>query len=110
MRKSVLLLLTLLLTSSLAFGAHSVTLTWTNSADPGGTYSALRGTTPGGESATPIATNISSGWVDTSAAVVAGATLYYEVTYTLGSQTATSNEASATVPVAAATNLKAVAQ
>src|SRR5207249_19888 len=60
----------------------SVSLTWAPPASNGGAaitgYNVYRGTSPGGESATPIAANVSAtGFTDTSA--VNGTTYYYTV-------------------------------
>lgn len=83
-------------------GAHDVTLTWGASPTSGIIgYYVYRGTTPGGESSTPLnATPVSTtGYTDVN--VTAGAEYYYVVTAVASSgstQSATSNEASATVP------------
>jgi hypothetical protein len=89
-------------------GLHDVVLTWTASPTSGILgYDVYRGTTSGGESTTPIATEVAAActtlapcmYVDT--AVVAGTTYYYYVTAVASNgttQSSDSNEASATVP------------
>jgi Abnormal spindle-like microcephaly-assoc'd, ASPM-SPD-2-Hydin len=81
-------------------GIHGVDLTWTASTSPGVTgYDVYRGTSSGGESKTPLNTApvSSTSYVDES--VTAGTTYYYVVTAVAnGTQSADSNEASATVP------------
>jgi len=123
MKRLIGFLIAFIIISSVA-SAHNVVLTWTPSADgasnPTSGYNVLRGTASGGESSTPInsavvavgctsATNCT--YTDSSSAVVAGATLYYEVTFVLGStSSAPSNEAKAgPVPVAAPSGLTATA-
>ena len=90
-------------------GNGQVTLTW---AAPGSgtapfTYSVYRGTSPGGEGASPVATTSTVGYIDTN--VSSGQTYYYYVT--AGNSVGTSphsNEASATPQGAnPVTNLKA---
>ncbi len=92
-------------TPTIAFPA--IKLTWT--APTGAvTYNIYRGTTAGGESAIPLATGLTTPtYLDASA--VPGTTYYYKVTavngntiYTppLASESAASNETSATLPVA----------
>ncbi|MDR3709347.1 MAG: protease pro-enzyme activation domain-containing protein [Capsulimonadaceae bacterium] len=85
-----------------------VALTWMPSAGAL-SYNVLRGTTSGGESATPIKTGIpasTTSYSDTT--VTNGTKYYYEVTATLASSTsALSNEASATPQVQAPTSLTA---
>ena len=89
-----------------AWAQHTVTLTWTASTDGAANltsgYNILRGTASGAESSTPIATAQALGcptstactYVDSSSAVVAGATLYYEVVFVVGSaSSAPSNQA-----------------
>ncbi len=57
-------------------------------------YQVYRGTTPGGEGATPLATVTSSSYTDS--AVTSGVTYYYEITaLTAGTQSARSSESSA---------------
>jgi hypothetical protein len=83
-------------------GTHDVILTWTASVSSGvAGYYVYRGTTSGGEGATPLNSTpiTATAYYDTS--VQAGATYYYTVT-TLSSdettQSAASSEASAAVP------------
>jgi fibronectin type 3 domain-containing protein len=61
-------------------GAGQVALTWTAPAGSVGlTYNVYRGTSPGGENATPVATALTTtSFTDTN--VTGGATYYYEVT------------------------------
>jgi hypothetical protein len=99
-------------------GAHSVTLTCTASIDSVTGYNFYRGTAAGAENfSTPIngSTPISTcGFIDTN--VSAGVTYFYvaQAVVVNGSSTTTSansNEAgSGPVPIAPATNLKAVPQ
>jgi hypothetical protein len=124
MKKTIVFLFVLFVLSITAVAqAHSVVLTWSPSTDGAANassgYNVLRGTTSGGESSTPInsaavavgCTNTTTcTYTDTSSAVVAGATLYYEVTFVVGTtSSAPSNQASGTVPVAAPTGLTATA-
>ena len=91
---------------------HCTNLAWTPSTDgvnPTLAYNIYRGTTAGGESATPLnASPIDAGcsstttcvYVDTT--VSAGATYYYTAKATLnGGLSAASNEVSAQIPIAA---------
>jgi glycosidase len=69
-------------TASIDYAASNLTVSWTAAADPGGAvaeYRIYRGTTPGGEAATPIAIVPAStlSYVDTT--VGAGQTYYYVV-------------------------------
>jgi subtilase family serine protease len=79
---------------------NSVSLSWTGPLDNGGSlvsgYDVYRGTSPGGESSTPIATGVTTtSYVDGTA--VNGTTYYYKVTALNGTgEGARSNEASAT--------------
>jgi hypothetical protein len=98
---------------------HSVVLAWTASSDgaanPTLAYNVYRGTAPGGESSTalnpsPVAAGCSSAstCTYTDTAVTVGNTYYYTVKATLnGGLSAASNEASATIPIAAPTGLAA---
>jgi fibronectin type 3 domain-containing protein len=76
--------------------ANAISLTWDAYAGATG-YSVYRGTSPGGEGATPIATGLTSpSYTDTTAAF--NTTYYYRVTATdAGGETPRSNEASAFV-------------
>ena len=125
MRKSItmLFLLAALLAASLSMAqAHDVKLNWKPSTDgavnPSGGYNVQRATAAGQEGSTNINSVLvavactdttSCTYDDTSLAVVAGATLYYTVTFQVGSAVSVkSNEAQATIPVASPTNLTAV--
>ena len=113
MKRLIGFLIAFLIISSIA-AAHTVTLTWSPSTDgaanPTSGYNVQRGTTSGGEgsaniNASPVAAGCTSTtnctYTDSSSAVVAGATLYYTVTFQVGAVTSKpSNEASAGVPVA----------
>ena len=86
---------------------HGVTLTWTApavtaTAGPAASYNILRGTTSGGESATPIATGITAlTYLDTTG--IQGTKYFYEVTATNAAGTsAPSTEVSATFLVTGA--------
>ena len=83
-------------------GTHDVILAWTPSTTSGiAGYNVFRGTTSGGESATPVNSSPLTGAAYTDTNVEAGQTYYYMVT-AIGSndtsQSSDSNEASATVP------------
>lgn len=88
-------------------GNAQVTLNWTASSGAA-SYNILRGTSAGGESATPIATGVTStSYVDHS--VTNGTTYYYEVVAVNGvGSSGTSNEASA-VPSAGSPTFTATA-
>jgi hypothetical protein len=90
-------------------GTHDVIVTWTASTTAGVVgYNVYRGTTSGGESTTPLNSSpVASGCTSTTACtytdatVVAGTTYYYTVTAVASNdvtQSADSNEVSATVP------------
>jgi fibronectin type 3 domain-containing protein len=84
-------------------GSGSVSLTWTPPASNGGAaitgYNVYRGTSAGGESATPIATNV-TGTSFTDTGLINGTTYYYKVAAVNSAGVSPqSNEASAT-PVA----------
>jgi len=83
------------LAASAAGLLNQIALTWT--ASSGATsYNVYRGTTPGGESSTPIATGI-SGTAYTDSGLIGGTTYYYTVkAVNTGGMSAASNEASAT--------------
>ena len=75
-------------------GAGQVALSWSSASGATG-YKVFRGTSPGGESSTPIATPTGTSYTDTS--VTAGTTYYYTVKATNSSgDSPASNEASAT--------------
>jgi hypothetical protein len=83
-------------------GAHDVILTWTASVTSGvAGYNVYRGTTSGGESSTALNSMPINGTNYMDANVTAGASYYYVVTAVASNdvtQSAGSNEASATVP------------
>jgi len=83
-------------------GAHDVILTWTASTTSGvAGYNVYRGTTSGGESATPLDPTPIAGTAFADANVVAGQTYYYLVTAVAADgteQSPGSSEVSATVP------------
>ncbi len=81
-------------------GGHDVVLSWTASPSGGVIgYNIYRGTTSGGESATPLNSSPLSGTEFTDENVTAGTEYFYTVTAaTSGSQSAASSETSATVP------------
>jgi hypothetical protein len=90
-------------------GTHDVILTWAASTTPGVVgYNVYRGATSGGESTTPLDSSpVGAGCTSTAtctytdATVVAGTTYYYTVTAVASgdvTQSADSNEVSATVP------------
>jgi chitinase len=83
-------------------GSHDVIVSWTASVTPGVMgYNVCRGTTPNGESPTPLNSSPINGTTYADANVTAGATYYYVVTAVAAdgvTQSADSNEASATVP------------
>jgi len=83
-------------------GTHDVILTWTASVTSGvAGYNVYRGTTPGGESSTPLNSTPINGTTYTDENVTAGASYYYVVTAVASNnvtQSADSNETSATVP------------
>ncbi|MGA2031633.1 MAG: fibronectin type III domain-containing protein [Thermoguttaceae bacterium] len=89
-------------------GTPQVTLTWTASANAV-SYTVYRGTTPGGEAATPLATNvILTSYNDTG--VTFGSNYYYEVTAVdAGGASLPSNEAAALTIPAAPSGLTATA-
>jgi hypothetical protein len=83
-------------------GVHNVILTWTPNLTSGGTgYNVYRGTASGGESSTALNSSPINGTTYTDTNVTAAASYYY-VVKAVGSdgvtQSASSNEASATVP------------
>jgi hypothetical protein len=83
-------------------GTHDVILTWTASVSSGvAGYYVYRGTTSGGEGATPLNSTPLTGTAYYDTSVQAGATYYYTVTSLSSDETtqsAASSEASATVP------------
>jgi hypothetical protein len=83
-------------------GTHDVILSWTASTTTGVVgYDVYRGATSGGESATPLNSSPINGTTYTDATVQAGQTYYYVVTAMASNdvtQSADSNEVSATVP------------
>jgi hypothetical protein len=83
------------LTATTTGARRRINLSWTGSGS-GVTYRVYRGTSPGGESTTPIATDITgTSWQDRG--VTSGTTYYYRVTAVRsGAESAPSNEAHAT--------------
>ena len=83
-------------------GAHDVVLTWGASPTPGILgYYVYRGTTPGGESSTPLNATPVAATTYADVNVTSGSEYYYVVTAVAAegsTQSANSNEASATVP------------
>jgi hypothetical protein len=83
-------------------GTHDVILSWSDSPTSGVIgYNVYRGTTSGGESSTPLNSSPIAGPTYADENVQAGQTYYYFVTAVVSngiSQSAPSNEASATVP------------
>jgi hypothetical protein len=83
-------------------GTHDVILSWTASTTPGVVgYNVFRGATSGGESTTPLNSSPINGTTYADATVQAGQTYYYVVTAVASgdvTQSADSNEVSATVP------------
>jgi hypothetical protein len=83
-------------------GTHDVILTWTASTTPGvGGYNVYRGATSGGEGATPLNSSPINGTTYCDSTVQAGQTYYYVITAVASNdvtQSAASNEVSATVP------------
>jgi titin len=83
-------------------GTHDVILTWDASPTSGiAGYFVYRGTTPGGESSVPLNSTPVNATSYTDANVTAGSAYYYVVTAVAAdgsTQSASSNEASATVP------------
>jgi fibronectin type 3 domain-containing protein len=90
---------------------HSITLAWIASIDSVAGYNVYRGTSAGTETSTKINPSLVSAltYVDTN--VVAGTTYFYKVTSVnfAGAESASSAEASATVPFAPPTGLTAKA-
>jgi len=104
----IFLIVLLAVFSTQAQSNHKVTLTWSPSSTADViNYRVFRGTTSGGESATPIATTVAPAcnnagspctFQDTN--VVAGQTYFYYVeSYDGTNQSVPSNEISVTVPV-----------
>jgi hypothetical protein len=83
-------------------GTHDVILSWTASTTSGVVgYNVYRGTTSGGESATPLNSSPINGTTYSDETVQAGQTYYYVVTAVAsddGTQSAYSNQTSSTVP------------
>jgi len=83
-------------------GAHDVILSWTASTTSGiAGYNVYRGTASGGEGSTPLNSTPVSSTTFTDQSVTSGTTYYYVVTAVASdgtTQSAASNEASATVP------------
>lgn len=84
--------------AALGQGCHFISLNWTASTSTGVTgYNIYRGTSPGGESSTPVNTGGPvSGTSFTDTTTVSGTTYYYTIKATNGSlESAPSSEASA---------------
>jgi len=83
-------------------GSHDVILSWTASPTPGVIgYNIYRGTTSGGESATPLNSTPTNGTNFTDETVTAGAVYYYLATSVTSdgvTESAASSETSTTVP------------
>jgi titin len=83
-------------------GTHDVILSWTDSPTSAVVgYNVYRGTTPGGESSTPLNSTPVNGATYTDVNVTAGVAYYYVVTAVASNdvtQSAASNEAAASVP------------
>jgi len=80
-------------------GSHDVVLTWTESSS-GVTFNVYRGTTPGGESSTPLNSAPIYGNTYADSNVTPGVTYYYYITAvgSNGAMSARSSQTSATVP------------
>lgn len=90
--------------------AHQVVLSWTASSDPVSGYNVFRGTTVGGESATPINSSLVLGTTYTDTTVVDGNYDYYvEAVTATGVSSVPSNSVAVVVLPASPTNLTAVA-
>jgi hypothetical protein len=88
-------------------GERQVTLTWTGKIQTGTTFNIYRGTSPGGEGATPIATGLTTTSF-TNTGLTDGVTYYYQVTsVTGGVESGRSSEVSATPILAPPANLGA---
>jgi titin len=83
-------------------GSHYILLSWSTNTTVGILgYNVFRGTTPGGESSTPLNSTLISDTTYMDEQVAAGATYYYVVTAVASdgvTQSGNSNEAEATVP------------
>jgi fibronectin type 3 domain-containing protein len=88
--------------------AHTVSLTWTASADAVDGYNVYRGTSPGAEGAVPINGTLVTGTSYIDANVADGASYDYYVTASAnGIESLHSNEVQAVILPAAPTNLVA---
>ena len=75
----------------------SIALTWTASPDSGASYSIYRGTSPDGESTTPVGTSTTSSYADNDPTLSGSTTYYYTVTANAhGVESTPTNEATAT--------------
>ena len=109
MRHAFWLLVFLALGVSTCHAAHGVDLSWGASPDPGVGYNVYRSTVSGGPY-TLLNTTPQTGLTYSDSAVTVGATYYYVVRATLvGLESANSNEAHATIPIAGAVSLIAAA-
>jgi fibronectin type 3 domain-containing protein len=80
-------------------GAHSAVLQWTSSTTSGVTYNVYRGTSPGGESTTPLNPSAISTTMYTDIAITPGQQYYYTVEALDSAGTSpASNEVSALIP------------
>ena len=80
-------------------GTHSVVLTWSASPTNGVTYNVFRGTSSGGEGATPVNTSPITTLTFTDTNVTPGTTYYYTVeAVDSGGSSDPSNEVSAAIP------------
>jgi fibronectin type 3 domain-containing protein len=88
-------------------GERQVTLTWSAEIQAGTTFNIYRGTSPGGEGATPIATGVTT-TLFTDTGLTDGTTYYYQVaSVNAGVTSARSSEVSATPRVQPPTGLTA---
>lgn len=85
------------LAATASASAISISLSWTASTTSGAAYRVYRGTSAGGEAATPIGTSTTAGYADAASTLQPNTTYYYYVTAVSGGvESARSNEAHAT--------------